>query len=75
MFVVDPSLKQSNVTGHLARVSKSNRFMDKDNLTTPGGETRRNFIRKTATAAAAVATTGLFKTPVYGQNQAPQLAA
>ena len=35
------------------------------------GETRRAFIRKTATAAAAVGATGLFKTPVYGQNQAP----
>src|SRR5436853_2320709 len=36
-----------------------------------GGETRRDFIKKTATAAAAVASTGVFKTPVYGQNQAP----
>src|SRR6266581_3332426 len=36
-----------------------------------GGDSRRNFIKKTATAAAAVATTGLFKTPVYGQSTAP----
>src|SRR6266581_8692390 len=36
-----------------------------------GGDSRRNFIKKTATAAAAVAATGLFKTPVYGQNTAP----
>src|SRR5947209_7981498 len=36
-----------------------------------GGETRRDFIKKTASAAAAVAATGLFKTPVYGQNTAP----
>src|SRR5437867_1431853 len=36
-----------------------------------GGETRRDFIKKTATAAAAVAATGVFKTPVYGQNTAP----
>lgn len=35
------------------------------------GETRRSFIRKTATVAAAVATTNIFKTPVYGQNKAP----
>jgi len=35
------------------------------------GETRRTFIRKTATIAAAAAATGLVKTPVYGQNQAP----
>ena len=37
----------------------------------PGGASRREFIKKTATAAAAIATTSLFKTPVYGQNQAP----
>src|SRR5579883_759212 len=35
------------------------------------GTTRRDFIKKTSTLAAAVATTSLFKTPVYGQNQAP----
>jgi predicted dehydrogenase len=35
------------------------------------GETRRAFIKKAATAAAAVGATSLFKTPVYGQNQAP----
>jgi predicted dehydrogenase len=35
------------------------------------GESRRTFIRKAATVAAAVSTTSLFKTPVYGQNQAP----
>jgi predicted dehydrogenase len=38
---------------------------------TAGGDSRRNFIKKTATAAAAVATTSLFKTPVYGQSTAP----
>lgn len=32
---------------------------------------RRDFLRKTATAAAAVAATPLLHTPVYGQNQAP----
>jgi predicted dehydrogenase len=36
-----------------------------------GGDTRRDFIKKTATAAAAVAATGLVKTPVYGQSSAP----
>ncbi len=35
------------------------------------GETRRDFIRKTATLGAAVAATGILKTPVYGQNTAP----
>jgi predicted dehydrogenase len=33
--------------------------------------TRRDFIKKTSTAAAVVATANLFKTPVYGQSQAP----
>ncbi len=34
-------------------------------------ESRREFIKKTATAAAVVATANVFKTPVYGQNKAP----
>jgi predicted dehydrogenase len=36
-----------------------------------GLPTRREFIKKTATAAAAIAATPLLRTPVYGQNQAP----
>lgn len=39
--------------------------------TPSAGDTRRTFIRKAATVAAAVSTANLFKTPVYGQNQAP----
>jgi len=35
------------------------------------GLPRREFIKKTATAAAVVASTSLLKAPVYGQNQAP----
>ena len=35
-----------------------------------GQDSRRDFIKKTATAAAAVASTSLL-TPIYGQNQAP----
>src|SRR6266567_1336201 len=35
------------------------------------GVPRREFIKKTATAAAVVASAPLLKTPVYGQNQAP----
>ena len=35
------------------------------------GETRREFIKKTAAVSAAVAATGVLRTPVYGQNQAP----
>lgn len=33
--------------------------------------TRREFLKKSATAAAAVAATSFLRTPVYGQNQAP----
>jgi predicted dehydrogenase len=46
--------------------------MDK-NETKPaaGMSTRREFIKKASTAAAVVASTNIFKTPVYGQNQAP----
>lgn len=36
-----------------------------------GADSRRDFIKKSATAAAAVAATNLIKTPIYGQNQAP----
>ena len=42
----------------------------KSNLPSAGGDNRRDFIKKAATAAA-VAATGMLKTPVYGQNQAP----
>ena len=44
-----------------------------DTNTTPAtnGLPRRDFIRKTAAAAAAVAASPLLKTPVYGQTQAP----
>src|SRR5437016_13578107 len=46
--------------------------MDHKEDTSPASaETRRDFIKKAATAAAVVASTNLFKTPVYGQNQAP----
>lgn len=34
-------------------------------------QSRRNFIQKAAVAAAAAGTINLFKTPVYGQDQAP----
>src|SRR5690349_12116014 len=35
------------------------------------GETRRNFIKKAAVGAAAVGAANAFKTPIYGQQQAP----
>src|SRR6266480_1065793 len=46
--------------------------MDQNNKPSlAGAETRRNFIKKTATAAAVVAATNPFKRPVYGQTSAP----
>ncbi|HWI59157.1 MAG TPA: Gfo/Idh/MocA family oxidoreductase [Bacillota bacterium] len=39
--------------------------------TSPTGETRRTFIRKAAAVTAAISVPNLFKTPVYGQSQAP----
>ena len=45
--------------------------MEHKETLTSGGDSRRVFIKKTAGAAAAVAATGILKTPVYGQNQAP----
>lgn len=45
--------------------------MEQNSNPVSGQDSRRDFIKKTATAAAAVAATGLFKAPVYGQNQAP----
>jgi predicted dehydrogenase len=42
-----------------------------DPSSSPGGLPRRQFIKQTATVAAAAAATSWLKTPVYGQNQAP----
>src|SRR5438128_12520667 len=36
-----------------------------------GRQSRRAFLKTTTAAAAAVAATGIVKTPVYGQNTAP----
>ena len=41
------------------------------NSETPSNLPRREFIRRTATATAALAATPLLRTPVYGQSQAP----
>src|SRR5918992_251726 len=43
----------------------------KENNSSAGADTRRGFIKKTATAAVVVATTNIFRTPVYGQSTAP----
>src|SRR5579859_3208318 len=45
--------------------------MEQNSPSSPGGLPRRDFIKKTATAAAAVAATSFIKTPIYGQEQAP----
>src|SRR5258707_299802 len=45
--------------------------MENNATSSPGGLPRRDFIKKTAAAAAAVAATPLLRTPVYGQDQAP----
>src|SRR5205807_1256138 len=44
---------------------------EKNETSSAPGLARREFIKKTAVAAAAVATTKLATTPIYGQNQAP----
>lgn len=43
----------------------------KNKKTVAGSETRREFIKKSAAVTAVAAAGSLFKTPVYGQNQAP----
>jgi predicted dehydrogenase len=45
--------------------------MENNPTSASGGLPRRDFIKKTAAAAAAVAASPLLKTPVYGQDQAP----
>jgi predicted dehydrogenase len=45
--------------------------MEQSKTSSPGAVPRRDFIKKAATAAAAIAATSVLKTPVYGQNQAP----
>src|SRR5688572_21391328 len=46
--------------------------MEKHETSPPSGAaTRRDFIRTTATATAALAATGIIKTPVYGADKAP----
>src|SRR6266446_5865346 len=45
--------------------------MENKETPSPGNLPRRDFIKKTAAAAAAVAATPFLRTPVYGQNQAP----
>ncbi|MBI5772524.1 MAG: Gfo/Idh/MocA family oxidoreductase [Verrucomicrobia bacterium] len=48
---------------------------NKPNDSIASSDSRRDFIKKASTASAAAATVNLFKTPVYGQNQAPSVGA
>ncbi|MBL6765467.1 MAG: Gfo/Idh/MocA family oxidoreductase [Verrucomicrobiae bacterium] len=45
--------------------------MNTDKNAKSSSSTRRSFIKKSGTVAAAAAATGFIKTPVYGQSQAP----
>jgi predicted dehydrogenase len=50
----------------------SKQLMNQDaNKSQDGGATRREFIKKSTLAAAAAASVNMFKTPAYGQTQAP----
>src|ERR1044071_930456 len=49
--------------------------MEKTEKTAGFGVPRRDFIKKSAAVAAAVAATPLIKTPVYGQDTAPSVGA
>ncbi len=44
---------------------------DKSNPSLSGSATRREFLKQATAATAVVAATNIFKTPVYGQSQAP----
>ena len=50
---------------------KPNTFMETNTPPSPAGLPRRDFIKKTASAAAVVAATPFLKTPVYGADTAP----
>ena len=41
------------------------------NVKYEAGQSRRSFLKHSTLATAAATTANLFKTPVYGQNQAP----
>src|SRR5262245_39798932 len=69
---IDRHAESATVGGFTSRKREKVRFMEQnEKLPVSGQDSRRDFIKKTATAAAAVAATGILKAPVYGQNQAP----
>ena len=43
------------------------------NKSSKTGESRREFIKKSGVATAAIATTGVLKTPIYGADKAPSV--
>src|SRR5436309_2864347 len=71
MLGIDRGAIWSSVKCHRVN-QKPKVFMEQNNKPSQaGGDTRREFIKKATTAAAVVASTNLFKTPVYGQSSAP----
>ncbi len=46
-------------------------MQQKQNIVSAGAASRRDFLKKAASATAVVAATGFLKTPVYGQTTAP----
>src|SRR5213075_3495497 len=71
MLGIDRCAIWSSLKCHLVN-QKTKVFMEQNKkLSQAGGDTRRDFIKKATTAAAVVATTNIFKTPVYGQSSAP----
>src|SRR5688572_15618086 len=67
---VDRSVRSARLFGLRITGTQTSKLMKENNLSA-GADTRRGFIKKTATAAAVVATTNIFRTPVYGQSTAP----
>src|SRR5258706_4971738 len=55
----------------MATLTKPNTFMETNPPPSSAGLPRRDFIKKTASAAAVVAATPFLKTPVYGADTAP----
>jgi predicted dehydrogenase len=59
--------------GNIAKIAKLHRSLSpmNTNVKKESGQSRRSFIKHAAIATAAASAANLFKSPVYGQNQAP----
>jgi len=69
--VLTPNIFPLICVRQISNIEIEKLLMEQNATSSPGGLPRRDFIKKTAVAAAAVAATPLLRTPVYGQNQAP----